>query len=191
MSLSPHQKTAGGLVLVVAVMGAASFAAVPFYNWFCRVTGFAGTTAVATEAPAEVLDRTVKVRFDASREAGMPWEFRPLQREMELKIGETGLAFYEAYNPTDRTVAGTASYNVTPDAAGGYFAKIACFCFTEQVLAPGERVEMPVTFYVDPAIIDDPDGRYVRQITLSYTFHETALTEEQAALAAEFATDVN
>ncbi|AXQ92841.1 cytochrome c oxidase assembly protein [Cereibacter azotoformans] len=192
MSLSPHQKTAGWLVGVVVVMGAASFAAVPFYDWFCRVTGFGGTTAVASEAPAEVLDRTIRVRFDASREAGMPWEFRPLQREMEVRIGETGLAFYEAYNPTDRTVAGTASYNVTPDAAGGYFAKIACFCFTEQVLAPGERVEMPVSFYVDPAIVKDRDGRYVRQITLSYTFHQTELPEEQAALAARPAgIDVN
>ncbi|WP_145107396.1 cytochrome c oxidase assembly protein [Cereibacter sediminicola] len=192
MSLSPHQKTAGWLVGVVVVMGAASFAAVPFYDWFCRVTGFGGTTAVASEAPAEVLDRTIRIRFDASREAGMPWEFRPLQREMEVRIGETGLAFYEAYNPTDRAVAGTASYNVTPDAAGGYFAKIACFCFTEQVLAPGERVEMPVSFYVDPAIVKDRDGRYVRQITLSYTFHQTELPEEQAALAARPAgTDVN
>ncbi|MGP3698703.1 cytochrome c oxidase assembly protein [Rhodobacter sp. NSM] len=192
MSLSPQQKTAGLLLGVVVTMGAASFAAVPFYSWFCRVTGFGGTTATATQAPDEVLERTIKVRFDASREAGMPWEFRPLQREMELRIGETGLAFYEAYNPTNRAVAGTASYNVTPDAAGGYFAKIACFCFTEQVLAPGERVEMPVTFYVDPEIVNDPDGRYVHQITLSYTFHETALTEEQAALAARPAeTDVN
>ena len=191
MRPSPQQKTAGLLVLLVAVMGAASFAAVPFYDWFCRVTGFGGATTVASEAPAETLDRTIRIRFDASRAAGMPWEFRPLQREMELPIGATGLAFYEAVNPTARTIAGTASYNVTPDAAGGHFAKIACFCFTEQVLGPGERVEMPVSFYVDPAIVDDPDARGIRQITLSYTFHETALTEEQAALARRSDAELN
>jgi cytochrome c oxidase assembly protein subunit 11 len=107
-----------------------------------------------------------------------------MQREMELRIGETGLAFFEAYNPTDRVVAGTASYNVTPDSAGGYFTKIACFCFTEQVLQPGERVQMPVTFYVDPEITTDREGKFVHVITLSYTFYETDLpVEEQAALA--------
>ncbi|WP_096784949.1 cytochrome c oxidase assembly protein [Rhodobacter sp. CZR27] len=191
MRLSAQQKTAGLLAALVAVMGAASFAAVPFYDWFCRVTGFGGATTVATQAPAEPLERTIRIRFDASRAAGMPWEFRPLQREMEVKIGATGLAFYEAVNPTSRTIAGTASYNVTPDAAGGHFAKIECFCFTEQVLGPGERVEMPVSFYVDPAIVDDPDGSGIRRITLSYTFHETALTEEQAALARRSDTDLN
>ncbi|GHC09182.1 MAG: cytochrome c oxidase assembly protein [Rhodobacterales bacterium 65-51] len=177
-------RTAGLLVGVVLTMGALSFAAVPFYNWFCRVTGFAGTTSVATSAPDVVLDREILVRFDASKEAGMPWDFKPQQHSMRLKIGETGLAFYEAHNPTDRTVAGTASYNVTPDSAGGYFTKIACFCFTEQVLAPGETAIMPVTFYVDPEIVKDPEGKFVQEITLSYTFHETALPESQAALAA-------
>ncbi len=174
-----------GLMLagVGAVMASLSFAAVPFYDWFCRVTGYAGTTAVASAAPAQVLDRTVTIRFDASREAGFPWDFVPMQRHMEVRIGEVGLAFYEAYNPTDRTVAGTASYNVTPDSAGGYFTKIDCFCFTQQVLGPGERVTMPVTFYVDPAIVDDPGGRLAREITLSYTFHETPLPERAAALA--------
>ena len=112
----------------------------------------------------------------------MPWEFKPVVYEMDLRLGETGLAFYEAYNPTDRVIAGTASYNITPDAAGGYFNKIACFCFTEQVLQPGERVQMPVSFFVDPAILADEDGKLVHEITLSYTFHETELTEEQAAL---------
>jgi cytochrome c oxidase assembly protein subunit 11 len=113
----------------------------------------------------------------------MPWEFTPVEREMTLRIGETGLAFYEAYNPTDRDVAGTASYNVAPDSAGAYFEKIACFCFEMQVLQPGERVQMPVTFFVDPAIVTGRDGRYVKEITLSYTFHETELPDEQAALA--------
>src|SRR5690606_26414288 len=115
----------------------------------------------------------------------MPWTFRPVEREMELRIGEEGLAFYEATNPTDRPVAGQASYNVTPDAAGGYFAKIECFCFTEQVLQPGETVLMPVSFFVDPAILDDREGRYVHTITLGYTFYEIDLPggETQAALA--------
>lgn len=175
------RRTATTLAAIAATMCALSFAAVPFYNWFCSVTGFAGTTSVATEEADEVLDRTVQVRFDASVERGMPWEFKPVERTMTLRIGETGLAFYEAHNPTDRVVAGTASYNVTPDAAGYYFTKIACFCFTEQVLQPGETVLMPVTFYVDPAIVQDREGKFVRQITLSYTFHETPLPQEQAA----------
>ena len=102
----------------------------------------------------------------------MPWEFKPMQRTMDIRLGETGMAFYEAYNPTDRVIAGTASYNVTPDSAGGYFTKIACFCFEEQILQPGERVQMPVTFFVDPSLLTDPDGKYVHQITLSYTFFE-------------------
>ena len=167
---------------LVGFMGALSFAAVPLYDWFCRVTGYGGTTGVASAAPEEVLERTVKVRFDASLERGMAWQFRPLQREMTLRIGESGLAFYEAYNPTDRPIAGTASFNVTPYSAGGYFAKIECFCFTEQVLAPGERVEMPVSFFVDPAIVEDREGKFVHTITLSYTFHETPLPEGHAAL---------
>lgn len=183
MTLSPQQKTAAWLVGVAVTMGALSFAAVPFYDWFCRVTGFAGTTSVASSGSDLVLDRSVLIRFDASLESGMPWSFKPQQHEMRLKIGETGLAFYEAHNPTDRPVAGTASYNVTPDAAGGYFTKIECFCFTEQVLAPGETAIMPVTFYVDPEIVKDQEGKYVREITLSYTFHETPLPENQAALA--------
>jgi cytochrome c oxidase assembly protein subunit 11 len=184
-------RTALHLIGVVVLMASLSFAAVPFYRWFCQVTGFAGTTSVATTAPDTILDRTVKVRFDASKEAGMPWAFAPRQREMVVRVGETGLAFYEAHNPTDRVVAGTATFNVTPDAAGGYFTKIACFCFTEQVLQPGETVQMPVTFFVDPAMMDDPEGRFVREITLSYTFYETALPEEAAALAAPVSGAVN
>jgi cytochrome c oxidase assembly protein subunit 11 len=112
----------------------------------------------------------------------MPWEFKPVVRSMQIRIGETGLAFYEAHNPTDRVIAGTASFNVFPDTAGGYFTKLECFCFTEQVLQPGETVQMPVSFFVDPTIVDDPDAKFVHEITLSYTFHETPLPEEQAAL---------
>lgn len=182
--LSGQQRTAAYLAGVVVLMASLSFAAVPFYDWFCRVTGFGGTTGVAEAAPDTILDQTVVVKFDASIERGMPWQFRPVQREMTVRIGENALAFYEAYNPTNRPVAGTASYNVAPEAAGGYFAKIACFCFTEQVLQPGERVEMPVSFFVDPEMVKDPEGKFVKEITLSYTFYEIDLPEEQAALAA-------
>ena len=184
-------KTAAKLVGVAVLMASLSFAAVPFYSWFCQVTGFAGTTVVATSAPTEILDQTILVRFDASTEPGMPWEFGPTQRTMTVRIGENAIAFYEAYNPTDRAVAGTASYNVTPDAAGGYFSKIACFCFTEQVLQPGERVQMPVSFFVDPAIMQDREGKYVKEITLSYTFYETPLPEDQAALEQQRSDKVN
>ncbi len=180
--LQGQNRTAAQLAVVVVTMASLSFAAVPFYNWFCRVTGFGGTTGVAVEASDVILDRTMKIRFDASLEVGMPWEFRPVVPSMTLRIGETGLAFYEAYNPTSRPVAGTASYNVYPYSAGGYFIKIACFCFQEQVLQPGERVQMPVTFYVDPTLVDDPEAQFVHEITLSYTFHETPLPEAQAAL---------
>ena len=157
----------------------------PFYDWFCRVTGYAGTTATAQTGSDVILDRTILIRFDASLEAGMPWEFRPELPSMEMRIGQNGLAFYEAYNPTDRVIAGTASYNVAPDSAGAYFVKIHCFCFDQQVLQPGERALMPVSFYVDPAIVDDPDAKFVQSITLSYTFHTTDLPEAQAALQTE------
>lgn len=178
------KKTAAVLALVAGLMLSLSFAAVPFYDWFCRVTGYGGTTGVAEVAPDVILDETIKIRFDASREAGMPWEFKTQQVEMTLRIGENGLAFYEAYNPTDKPVAGTASYNVMPDQAGLYFIKIQCFCFTEQILQPGERIVMPVSFFVDPAIMDHEEASQIKEITLSYTFHQTPLTDEQAALYA-------
>lgn len=181
--VAAQKKTAAYLAGVAALMLSLSFAAVPFYDWFCRVTGFGGTTSVAQAASDVILDKTVVVRFDASLDANMAWEFKPMQTEMIVRIGETGLAFYEAYNPTDRPIAGTASYNVTPDQSGGYFTKIACFCFTEQVLQPGERVTMPVTFFVDPSIQENPEAREIKEITLSYTFYETPLPEQQAALA--------
>lgn len=180
--MKPQVKTAVQLVGVAVLMASLSFAAVPFYDWFCRVTGFGGTTLTAASAPAQVLDRTMKVRFDASLGKDMPWRFKPMQLEMEVRIGETGLAFYEAHNPTDRPIAGTASYNVAPFSAGGYFTKIDCFCFTQQVLGPGETMQMPVTFFIDPEITTDLEGKYVREITLSYTFHTTDLPKEHAAL---------
>jgi cytochrome c oxidase assembly protein subunit 11 len=191
--LTGKNRTLVQLVGVVVTMGSLSFAAVPFYDWFCRVTGYGGTPSVAETGPDTILDQTVKVRFDASVEAGMPWSFKPVVRTMDIRIGETGLAFYEAHNPTDRVIAGTASFNVFPDTAGGYFTKIACFCFEEQVLQPGETVQMPVSFFVDPAIVGDPDGKFVHEITLSYTFHETPLPERAALepTAADDATAVN
>ncbi len=191
MKLTGPQKTVAQLVGVVVLMGGLAWAAVPFYNWFCRVTGYGGTTGVAEKAPDDILEQVVTVRFDASKAKGMPWEFKPVEREMKIRIGETGLAFYEAYNPTDKPVAGQASYNVAPYSAGGYFQKIACFCFDEQVLEPGERVEMPVTFFVDPELIEDPEAKYVHTITLSYTFYEIDLPEGYAALDVQAETNKN
>lgn len=185
-------KTVIRLVGVVVLMGGLAWASVPFYDWFCRVTGFGGVTGVASAGSEEILDETIKVRFDASKERGMPWEFKPMAREMEIRIGETGLAFYEAYNPTDRPIAGSASYNVTPYEAGGFFTKIDCFCFEQQVLQPGERVQMPVTFFVDPEIVTDRDAQYVHTITLGYTFYEIDLPEEtQAALVQDAESDTS
>ncbi len=184
-------KTLYRLVSVAALMLALSFAAVPMYDWFCRVTGFGGQPLVSADGSDVILDRTIKIRFDGSLERGMPWEFKPMAKEMELRIGETGLAFYEAYNPTDKPIAGSASYNVFPFSAGGYFTKIDCFCFEMQVLQPGERVQMPVTFYVDPEIVDDPDAKHIKSITLSYTYHVTDLPDNHVALVSEQPNQVN
>ncbi|MEL6596731.1 MAG: cytochrome c oxidase assembly protein [Pseudomonadota bacterium] len=183
MGLEGKQKTLAQTVGVVVLMGGLAWASVPLYDWFCRVTGYGGATNVAESGSETILDQTIKIRFDASLERDMPWEFKPMQREMEIRIGETGLAFYEAYNPTDRPVAGSASYNVAPYAAGAFFSKIHCFCFEEQLLAPGERVTMPVTFFVDPEIIDDREAKFAKHITLSYTFYEIDLPEDTAQLA--------
>jgi cytochrome c oxidase assembly protein subunit 11 len=184
MAMDPKMKTVAQTGSVVVLMGALAWASVPFYDWFCRVTGFGGVTNTATVGSDEILDQTITVKFDASKERGMPWEFKPMVREVKMRIGETGLIFYEAYNPTDKPVAGQASYNVAPYEAGYFFNKIQCFCFEEQVLQPGERVEMPVTFYIDPEIVTDRDAKYTKEITLSYTFYEIDLPEEvqQAAL---------
>ena len=191
-AVNGKQRTLFQPIGLEVVMGGLAWASVPFYDWFCRVTGFSGVTAVASGDSEIILDKTIKIRFDASLERDMPWDFKPVQREMTLRIGETGLAFYEAYNPTDRPVAGSASYNVAPFDAGGFFAKIDCFCFEEQVLQPGERVQMPVTFYVDPAIVEDRDAKYAKSITLSYTFYEIELPQEaQAALLQPERTKIN
>lgn len=183
-NLTGPNRTLAQTVSVVFVMGALAWASVPFYDWFCRVTGFGGITNVAEYESDVILDQTITVRFDASLDRDMPWTFKPAQREMTLRIGETALAFYEAHNPTDRPVAGSAAYNVTPYEAGGFFDKIDCFCFEQQILQAGETVMMPVSFFVDPAIVDDREGQYVHTITLGYTFYEIDLSEDelQAAL---------
>lgn len=191
IKLDGKRKTVAQTLGVVVLFGGLAWASVPFYDWFCRVTGFGGAVDRAEAESDVILDQTIKVRFDASKERGMPWEFTPMQREMEIRIGETGLAFYEAYNPTDVPIAGSAAYNVTPYEAGGFFYKIQCFCFEEQVLQPGERVQMPVTFFVDPEIVDDREGQHVHTITLSYTFYRIDLPDEQAALPVEGDTSVN
>ncbi len=179
--LTGIQKTTLQTVGVVIFMGGMGWAAVPLYDLFCRVTGYGGTTNTATESRGMVLDQTMRVRFDASVARDFPWEFRPQERTAEIRIGEVGLAFYEAYNPTDAPIAGTASYNVSPYEAGRFFTKIDCFCFELQVLQPGERVLMPVTYFVDPDIIDDRDARGTHTITLSYTFHATDIPADYVA----------
>lgn len=149
-----------------------SYAAVPLYNIFCRVTGYAGTTQIAYAAPTQILDRTMTIRFDANVAHQMPWDFKPVENTMGVKVGEPSIAFYRATNHSDRTVTGTASFNVSPSKAGSYFSKIECFCFTEQSLGPGETIDMPVTFFVDPDIAGDKNLDNVETITLSYTFFE-------------------
>lgn len=176
------RKTALRLIGVVVVMGALAWASVPLYDLFCRTTGFGGATLASDTGADTVLDKEITIKFDGSLSRDMPWEFKPVVHEMQVRIGETGLAFYRAHNPTDRVIAGSASYNVAPFAAGGFFVKIDCFCFQEQVLEPGETVLMPVTFYVDPEIIEDDDAKHLGHITLSYTFYEIDLPEGYAAL---------
>jgi cytochrome c oxidase assembly protein subunit 11 len=179
--LTGIQKTTVQAVGVVTFMFGMGWAAVPLYDLFCRVTGYGGTTNTATESRGVVLEETMRVRFDASVVRDFPWAFRPEQRSAEIQIGDVGLAFYEAHNPTDEPIAGTASYNVSPYEAGRYFTKIDCFCFELQVLQPGETVLMPVTYFVDPDILDDREARDTHTITLSYTFHPTDIPDDYVA----------
>jgi cytochrome c oxidase assembly protein subunit 11 len=157
---------------VVVLMVGASYAAVPFYNWFCRATGFNGTTQVAEAAPTSApLARRIAVRFDSNVAGGLPWKFQPEQTEIDIKIGEVVTVYYTVTNQSARTTSGQAAYNVAPLTVGAYFTKINCFCFTEQTMAPGETRQMPVVFYVDPAIVKDSDNDSLNTITLSYTFY--------------------
>ncbi|MDA0229006.1 MAG: cytochrome c oxidase assembly protein [Proteobacteria bacterium] len=172
MALSNKRKRMMLVVLggVACGMVGLSFAAVPLYAMFCSVTGFGGTTQIAEAAPASIGERVMAVRFNSDVSSDVPWRFKPSQREVELRVGEVELAFYTATNESQRTILGSAVFNVTPLKAGIYFSKIDCFCFEEQVLRPGESAELPVTFFIDPDIVNDRDMDDVTTITLSYTF---------------------
>lgn len=180
-----HGVLALSLAGLVAAMVGLSFAAVPLYRMFCQATGYAGTPQRADKGAGQVLDRTVTVRFDSNVDPGLPWRFAPEQRTMEVKIGETALAFFKATNETEAPVTGTAIFNVSPEQAGLYFTKIECFCFTEQTLAAGQSVDMPVTFFVDPKIVEDDDTKNIAEITLSYTFYRTDKAAGVAAAPAD------
>ena len=180
---SRNRKTLLTCVAVVAGMTGLSFASVPLYDLFCRVTGYAGTTQIATESNGTVVDRIMRIRFDASTNSALPWTFVPVQREISMRIGETAVAFYQAKNNDDETITGTATFNVTPLKVGKYFTKIECFCFTEQQLKPGQSADMPVTFFVDPEIVNDPNLDDVTTITLSYTFFRAEPDEAEAKTA--------
>lgn len=177
-----NRRVAASCVAVVFGMVGLSYAAVPLYRLFCDVTGFGGTTQRAESVDGRVLDRTMTVRFDANVGAGLPWEFKPVERRMSVRVGEQALAFYRATNRSDRPVTGSAVFNVTPPLAGAYFTKIECFCFTEQRLEPGQSVDMPVAFFIDPDIADDADLKSLGTITLSYTFYPSAEPARTSAL---------
>lgn len=170
------------LSIALAMLGL-GYASVPLYRIFCEVTGYGGTTRRVDEAQAAAVKdsgKTISIRFDANVERGMPWEFKPLQNTDTVSIGARDMALFWAKNDSDKTITGTASFNVEPEQAAKYFNKIQCFCFTEQTLKPGEGVRMPVIYYVDPAILNDPDNKDVEQITLSYTFHVTSVSDAKA-----------
>jgi cytochrome c oxidase assembly protein subunit 11 len=171
--------------LAVAMVGAA-YASVPLYRLFCQVTGFGGTPMVRTEAPLApgVTGKPMRVRFDGNVRGGLPWEFRPTESVVDLPSGERRITWYRATNHSSEPITGVATYNVSPAAAGAYFAKIQCFCFNEQTLQPGESVEMPVVFYVDPAIADDPDAAKIEEITLSYSFFPVEERKQPAGIRA-------
>jgi len=161
----------------VAVMVGISFAAVPLYSWFCRTTGFGGTTQVARTAPEEISGRTVTVRFDSNVAPGLPWSFEPERRTIDMRLGEVVTVYYVVRNESVRVTSGQAGYNVTPPTTGTYFEKINCFCFTQQTLQPGEKREMAVVFYVDPKLANDSEQNAVNNITLSYTFFPVRVPE--------------
>ena len=176
---------------VVCGMVGLAFAAVPLYELFCQVTGFGGTTQVAEEAPAEIGDRLVTVRFNADTARDLPWHFKPEQREVTVRVGEMAMAVYNAVNRAERTLVGSSTFNVTPVKVGPYFNKIECFCFEEQTLAAGERADFPVSFFVDPEIVEDRRLDDVTTITLSYTFFARGEAVTEAALAADAADEAS
>lgn len=185
---APHRRAtrrdlmvAGSAGAFVALMVGAAYAAVPLYDWFCRTTGFGGTTMVASVAPEHTLEREITVRFDANINGGLPWQFTPEQRSVRARIGEVVTVYYSVTNLSARETWGNATYNVTPLTTGGYFNKINCFCFTDQKFAPGERREMAVVFYVDPKIAEDREHDSLSTITLSYTFYPVRAPDRPVA----------
>lgn len=166
-----HWRVVTPLVLMVALMVGVVIYSPELYRMFCLATGYGGTTQRAEIGSGQILDQEITVRFDATVSSELNWKFKPVQREIKVRIGETVLANYKAKNLADRAVIGTAVYNVTPEIAGSYFNKIECFCFTEQRLEAGEEVEMPVSFYIDPEIVMDKSGKRLQEITLSYVFY--------------------
>ncbi len=186
-----NRNTAIAAFGVVAGMVGVSFAAVPLYDLFCRMTGFGGTPMIGQAAPATPGDLRVTVRFNANTHPGLPWRFEAAQPSMQLRVGEEGVGFYTARNTSDRPATGVSTYNVTPEVVGKYFHKVACFCFEEQTLEPGQRVDMPVTFWVDPRIAEDPNTRDVRTITLSYTMHPSPLPASDSSQEAAEAGDAS
>lgn len=170
---------AGGCGLFVALMVGLAFASAPFYDWFCRTTGFAGTPVLANAAPSHVLERTINVRLDANVAGGLPWRFVPERNVVTVRIGEVVTVNYVAINESARDTVGNATFNVSPPTVGSYFSKINCFCFTEQHLGPGERREMPVVFFIDPKIVDDAESNGLDTMVLSYTMYRVRQSEPQ------------
>jgi cytochrome c oxidase assembly protein subunit 11 len=180
-----NRRTALALCSVGAGMFGAAYAAVPLYRLFCQVTGFGGTTQRAERAPAAPGTRIVTVRFNANvAGTDLPWSFAPVEREMRVRVGEENLAFYRATNHANIAITGQAVFNVTPFKAGPYFNKIACFCFAQQTLEARQSVDMPVSFFVDPAIVDDRSTADIDTITLSYTFFRTEPTGDRSSAVA-------
>ncbi len=167
---------------VVLGMAALAYASVPLYDMFCRVTGFGGTTQVSSTLPGVILERVITVKFNADTGRNLPWIFKPEERSIDIKIGQKGLTAFSAHNKARKPTTGTAIYNVTPLKAGKYFHKIQCFCFDEQTLQAGQKVDMPVMFYIDPSLNEDPNMKDVQNITLSYTFFRAESEELDQAL---------
>ena len=182
-----NRRTVIALSAIILGMGGLTAASVPLYRLFCQVTGYGGTTQRADVSPDTVSEREIIVRFDATTDPGLPWRFEPAARRMKVRVGETSMAFYRAENLSDQPITGTAVYNVVPNKAGLIFNKIACFCFEEQTLMPGESVDMPVRFFIDPAIEHDPNLADIQVITLSYTFYRSADPDPDSLASASVA----
>jgi len=179
-----NRRTVGAAFGMVTFMVGLSFAAVPLYDLFCRITGFGGTPMVGGPAAPAAGNHTITVRFNANTQPNLPWRFEPLQNYLQLQVGEEGMGFYRARNFSDTPATGISTYNVTPEVVGRYFQKTACFCFEEQTLTPGQEVDMPLVFWIDPRIAEDPNTRNIRTITISYTFFRTIQDAERSGALA-------